>query len=60
MYEQNRSIKNSKATLCSTLNVHLEDRQFNEVIIHIGTNNILRDSSQSSIDRLLQNIKICP
>ena len=46
--------------LCSTLNVHLEDRQFNEVIIHIGTNNILRDSSPSSIDGLLQNIKICP
>ena len=39
------------------LDVHLEDRQINTVVIHIGINDILRDSSQSSIDVLLQNIK---
>ena len=41
------------------LDVHFEDRQINIVVIHVGINNILRDSSQSSIDGLLQNIKIC-
>ena len=39
------------------LDVHLEGRQINTVVIHVGINDILRDSSQSSIDRLLQNIK---
>ena len=68
MYEFNRFIKNSKAKMFSFpgasshqmlhyLDVHLEDRQINTVVIHIGINDILRDSSQSSIDGLLQNIK---
>ena len=39
------------------LDVHLEERQLNTVVIHVGINNILKDSSQSSIDGLLQNIK---
>ena len=39
------------------LDVHLEDRQINKVVIHVGINDILRDRSQSSIDGLLQNIK---
>ena len=39
------------------LDVHFEDRQINIVVIHVGINKILRDSSQSSIDGLLQNIK---
>ena len=41
------------------LDVQLGDRQINTVAIHVGINDILRDSSQSSIDGLLQNIKIC-
>ena len=68
MYEFNRFIKNSKAKMFSFpgasshqmlryLDVHLEDRQINTVVIHVGVNDILRDSSQSSIDGLLQNIK---
>ena len=39
------------------LDIHLEDRQINTVVIHVGINDIIRDSSQSSIDGLLQNIK---
>ena len=68
MYEFNRFIKNSKAKMFSFrgasshqmlnyLDVHLEGRQINTVLIHVGINDILRDSSQSSIDGLLQNIK---
>ena len=34
------------------LDVHLEDRQINIVVICIGINNILRDSSQSCTDGL--------
>ena len=34
------------------LDVHLEGRQINTVVIHVGINGILRDSSQSSIDGL--------
>ena len=36
--------------------VHLEDRQINKIAIHVGINDIQRDS-QLSIDGLLQNIK---
>ena len=68
MCEFNRFIKNSKAKMFSFpgasshqmlhyLDEHLEDRQINTVVIHVGINDILRDSSQSSIDGLLQNIK---
>ena len=68
MYEFNRFIKNSKAKMFNFpdasshqmlhyLDVHLEDRQINTVVIHVGINDILRDSSHSSIDGLLQNIK---
>ena len=56
MYEFNRFIKNSKAKMFSFpgasshqmlhyLDVHLEDRQINTVVIHVGINDILRDSS---------------
>ena len=68
IYEFNRFIKNSKAKIFNFpgasshqilhyLDVHLEERQINTVVIDAGINDILRDSSQSSIDRLLQNIK---
>ena len=68
MYEFNRFIKNSKAKMFNFpgasshqmlhyLDEHLEDRQINTVVIHVGVNDILRDSRQSSIDELLQNIK---
>ena len=39
------------------LDLHLEDREINTVVIHVGINDILKDSNQSSIDGLLQNIK---
>ena len=70
--EFNRFIKNSKAKMFSFpgalshqmlhyLDVLLEDRQINnKVVIHVGINDILRVSSQSNIDGLLQNIKNMP
>ena len=39
--------------------VQLENRQFNTILIHVAINNILGDSSQSSIDENLQNVKMC-
>ena len=68
MYEFNRFLKNSKAKMFSFpgalshqvlqyLDVHLEERQINTVVIHVGINDILRDSRQSRIDGLFQNIK---
>ena len=39
------------------LDVNLEDRQINTVVIYVEINDILRDRSQSSIDGLLQNIQ---
>ena len=57
MYESNRLIKNSKAIFS---NLQLEDRKINTVVIHVGINHILRDSSQSSTDGLLKNIKNMP
>ena len=35
------------------LDVYLEGRQINTVVIYVGINNILRDRSQSNIDALL-------
>ena len=66
-YEFNRFI-NSKATMFNFpgtsshqmlhyLDVQLKDRQINTVAVHVGINDILRDSSQSSTDGLLQNKK---
>ena len=70
MYEFNRFIKNGKATMFNFLEassrqmlhylgVHLEGRQINTVLIHVEINDILRGSSQSNTDGLLQNIKKC-
>ena len=39
------------------IDVHLEDRHINAIVIRVGIKDILRDRSQSSIDVLLQNIK---
>ena len=57
MYEFNRFIKNSKAKMFNFpgasshqmlhyLDIHFEDKQINTVVIHVGINDILRDSSQ--------------
>ena len=39
------------------LDVNLKDKQIDTLFIHVRINDILIDSSQSSIDGLLQNIK---
>ena len=68
MYEFNRFIKNSNTSTFSFLHasshqmlhyldVYLEDRQVNTVVIYVGINNILRDINQPSVDGVLQKIK---
>ena len=68
MYEFNRFIKNSKIIMFNFpgasfqqmlhyLDVNLEDRQINTVVIYVEIIDILRYRSQSSIDGLLQNIQ---
>ena len=66
MYEFNRFTKNSKANMFTFpalhqmvhyLDVNLKDKQIDTLFIHVRINDILVDSSQSSIDGLLQNIK---
>lgn len=63
-YEFNQFAKNDKATMLNFpdaashlmllyLDVYLEGRQINTVVIYVGINNILRDRSQSNIDGLL-------
>ena len=52
----------SSHQMLHSLDVPLKDRQINTVVIHVGINDILRDSSQSSIDGLfcktLKNISL--
>ena len=38
------------------LDVHLEDRSTDTVILHIGVNDLLNDSSPESVNRLLDNL----
>ena len=68
MHEFNRFIKNGKATMFNFtsasfhqmhhyLDVHFEGTQINTVVIRVGINDILRDSSQSNIDGLLQDMR---
>ena len=68
MYEFDRYNKSGTATISSFpgassqqmfhyLNIHLKSTQIKAAVIHIGTNNIPRDSSQSNVDELLLNIK---
>ena len=70
MHKFNRLIKNHKAKmfnfpgasshqLLHYLDVHLKDKDksINTVIIHIGINGLLTNSSRSGMDNLILNIK---
>ena len=68
MYKFNRPIKNRKAKmfnfpgapfhqLLHYLDVHLKDKSIDTVIIHIGINDLLTNSSRSGMDNLMYNIK---
>ena len=68
MHEFNRYLKNGKANMFSFpgaqsyqilhyLDVHLEDKSIENIVMHIGVNDLLRDSSESKIKNLLQSLK---
>ena len=68
MHKFNRLIKNRKAKmfnfpgasshqLLHYLDVHLKDKSIDTVIIHIGINDLLTNSSRSVMDNLILNIK---
>ena len=68
MHIFNRLIKNYKAKmfnfpgasshqLLRYLDVHLKDKSIDTVIIHIGINYLLTNSSRSGMDNLIDNIK---
>ena len=47
----------SSHQLLHYLDVHLKDKSINTVIIHIGINGLLTNSSRSGMDNLILNIK---
>ena len=68
MHKFNRLVKNRKAKmfnfpgasshhLLHYLDVHLKDKSIDTVIIHIGINDLLTNSSRSGMDNLIYNMK---
>ena len=68
MHKFNRLVKNRKAKmfnfpgasshhLLHYLDVHLKDKSTDTVIIHIGINDLLTNSSRSGMDNLIYNMK---
>ena len=47
----------SSHQLSHYLDVHLKDKSIDTVIIHIGINDLLTNSSRSGMDNLIYNIK---
>ena len=47
----------STRQLLHYFDVHLNDKSIDTVIIHIGTNDLLTNSSRSGMDILISNIK---
>ena len=39
------------------LDIHLEDRNTETVIIHVDVNNIINDNSQSNIEKYISNVE---
>ena len=68
IHKFNRLIKNLKAKMLNFpgasshqllhyLDVHLKDKSIDTVIIHIGINDLLTNSSRSGMDNLIYHIK---
>ena len=63
MYKFIHLIKNRKTKMfnfpdaSSHLNVHLKDKSIDTMIVHIGINDLLTNSSRSGMDNLIYNIK---
>ena len=38
------------------IDIHLEDKPVDTVLLHVGVNDLLNDNSQSNVDNLMSNI----
>ena len=68
IYEFNKYIKYDRANLLTFpgatsrhllhyLDIHLEDRNTETVIIHVGVNDIINENSQSNIEKYISNVE---
>ena len=39
------------------IDIHLEDKSIDTVLLHVGVNDLLNDNSQSNVDNLTSNIQ---
>ena len=61
MYEFNSLLRQRKAKMSSKqmlhyIDIHLEDKSIDTVLLHVGVNDLLNDNSKSSVDNLMSNI----
>ena len=46
----------SSKQLSHYIDIHLEDKSIDTVILHVGLNNLSNDNSQPNVDNLVSNI----
>ena len=67
MYEFNSLLRNRSAKLLNFpgssskqmlhyIDIHLEDKSIDTVLLHVGVNNLLNDNIKSNVDNLMSNI----
>ena len=67
MYECNSLLRNGKAKMLNFpgssskqmlhyIDIHLEEKSIDTVLLHVGVNDLLNGNSQSNIDNLMSNI----
>ena len=67
MYEFNSLLRNRKAKMLNFpgssskqmlhyIDIHLEDKSIDTVLLHVGVNGLLNDNSKSNVDNLMSNI----
>ena len=67
MHEFNSLLRNRKAKMLNFpgssskqmlhyINIHLEDKSIDTVLLHVGVNDLLNDNSKSNVDNLVSNI----
>ena len=67
MYEFNSLLRNRKAKMLNFpgssskqmlhyIDIHLEDKSIDTVLLHVGVNDLLNDNSKSNVDNLMSNI----
>ena len=67
MYKFNSLLRNRKAKMLNFpgysskqmlhyIDIHLEDKSIDTVLLHVGVNDLLNDNSQSNVDNLMSNI----